>query len=295
MFQTIADLEEAFRGQGYIGEEEIITTVFLSLKLGKPLLIEGAPGVGKTEIAKVLSSILGAELLRLQCYEGLDENKALYEWNYQRQLLKIQIAKDSQCGDTMEADLFSDDYLLERPLLKAIRAHEAVVLLIDEIDKTDEEFEAFLFEILSDFQVSIPEMGTIKARHIPVVVLTSNAERELSDGLKRRCAYLYINYPTVDKELKILQHKVPEAPKLLAEQVAKAMAYLRKELDMKKKPSIAETIDWCKALMVMGIDSLTPEAIDSTLSLIMKNKEDMDLYKAILGSKAFAKLVTQSR
>ena len=196
---TIEQLRSGFESNGYIAEDEITVPVYLALRLEKPILITGAPGVGKTEIAKVLAGVFGTDLIRLQCYEGLDENKALYEWNYQRQLIKIQLIRDSGSGESMERDLFSPEYLLERPLLKAILAPKKVVLLIDEIDKTDEEFEAFLFEVLSDFQVSIPELGTLKSRHIPVVVLTNNGDRELSDGLKRRCVFLFIDFPSVEK------------------------------------------------------------------------------------------------
>lgn len=213
---TVNGLQKTLEEQGYICDTDLATTVFLALKLEKPLLVEGAPGVGKTEIAKVLSQAFGLNLIRLQCYEGLDENKSLYEWNYQRQLLKIQILKGQEVCNSIENDLFNEEYLLERPLLKAIRSKEKAVLLIDECDKVDEPFEAFLFEILSDFQVSIPELGTLSARNIPIVVLTSNGEREISDGLKRRCIYLYISYPSVEKEVQILRTKVPEAGEKLS-------------------------------------------------------------------------------
>jgi len=206
---TMETLRKGFEEAGYICDEDVIITVYLALKLEKPILIEGEPGVGKTELGKVLSQVFDTNLLRLQCYEGLDENKALYEWNYQKQLLKIQIMKDTQYDENLEHDLFSRDYLLDRPLLKAIQADNKVVLLIDEVDKTDEEFEAFLFELLSDFQVSVPELGTLAARHIPIVVLTSNNERELSDGLKRRCIYLFLEYPTIEREVSIIKAKVP--------------------------------------------------------------------------------------
>ncbi len=222
---TIEQLRSGFESNGYIAEDEITVPVYLALRLEKPVLITGAPGVGKTEIAKVLAGVFETDLIRLQCYEGLDESKALYEWNYQRQLIKIQLIRDSGSGESMERDLFSQEYLLERPLLKAIQAPKKAVLLIDEIDKTDEEFEAFLFEVLSDFQVSIPELGTLKSRHIPVVVLTNNGERELSDGLKRRCVFLFIDFPSVEKEIRIIRVKVPEAGERLAEEVALAMNY----------------------------------------------------------------------
>jgi MoxR-like ATPase len=284
MITSIEQLRRAFEQQGYIGEEEIIVTVFLALKLGKPLLIEGAPGVGKTEVAKVLANIYNTELIRLQCYEGLDETKALYEWNYQRQLIKIQVTRETKEGCAVEDDLFSSQYLLERPLLKAIRSENISVLLVDEIDKCDQEYEAFLFEVLSDDQVSIPELGTIKAKHIPIVVLTSNGERELSDGLKRRCAYLYIDFPSTDKEIRIIKTKVPQVSEHLAGQLAKAVYYLRHNVDLKKKPSIAETLDWARALLMMEADRLSPELIEQTLNLILKNKEDLDIFRETCGA-----------
>ncbi|RJQ31610.1 MAG: MoxR family ATPase [Peptococcaceae bacterium] len=288
MSLTIDELHRAFEKEGYICERDLVITVFLALKLGKPLLVEGAPGVGKTEIAKVLSRVFAADLIRLQCYEGLDENKALYEWNYQRQLLKIQLLKETCDGEAAESDLFSAEYLLERPLLKAIRADQQAVLLIDEVDKVDEEFEAFLFEVLSDFQVSIPELGTLAARHIPVVVLTSNGERELSDGLKRRCVYLYIDYPAVEKEMRILQVKVPEAGDKLAREIARAVHFIRTSLDLRKKPAISETIDWARALVALNADALGPEVIGRTVGMVLKNKEDLDLLERQAGFKEVA-------
>lgn len=285
---TVAGLHRAFEEQGYICERELVVTVYLALKMGKPLLVEGAPGVGKTEIAKVLSRVFNAELIRLQCYEGLDENKALYEWNYQRQLLKIQLLKESGGCDMAERDLFGAEYLLERPLLKAIRSEEQVVLLIDEVDKVEDEFEAFLFEVLSDFQVSIPELGTLAARRVPIVVLTSNGERELSDGLKRRCVYLFIDYPTVEKEVRILQVKVPEAGERLAQEVALAVNFIRANLDLRKKPAISEAIDWARALVALGADSLNPEAVGQTLNIVLKNKEDIDAIHREVGVKGLA-------
>ena len=286
---TIEQLHRAFEATDYICERDLVITVYLALKLGKPLLVEGAAGVGKTEIAKVLSRIFSTDLIRLQCYEGLDENKALYEWNYQRQLLKIQMLKESgACSEEAESDLFGPDYLLERPLLKAIRAPKQVVLLIDEVDKVDEEFEAFLFEVLSDFQVSIPELGTLQARQIPIVVLTSNGERDLSDGLKRRCVYLYIDYPGVDKEVRILRVKVPEARERLTREVAQAVQYIRENFELRKKPAISEAIDWTRALVALGADSLTPELVNHTLSLALKNKEDIDLLLQSVGAKGIA-------
>ncbi|NLZ27887.1 MAG: MoxR family ATPase [Firmicutes bacterium] len=263
----------------YIGEEENIFTVFLALKLQKPLLIEGAPGVGKTEMGKALAEVFAAELIRLQCYEGLDENKALYEWNYQKQLLAIQMSKELGVQDLDTADLFTMDYLLQRPLLKAIRSKEKAVLLIDEVDKCDHEFEAFLFEVLSDFQVSIPELGTIKARQIPIVVLTSNSERELSDGLRRRCIYLYLDFPSVEREVKIINRKVPEARGRLAEEIARTISVLRENGHIQKKPSIAETLDWARALVSLGHDRLDATLIRDSLGVLLKSKRDQQIFR----------------
>ncbi|MCL6612777.1 MAG: MoxR family ATPase [Peptococcaceae bacterium] len=271
---NLDELKRAMEKEGYVSEDDLAVTVYLALTLKKPLLVEGAPGVGKTEIAKVLGRVFDTEVIRLQCYEGLDENKALYEWNYQRQLLKIQILKDSCPHEDIEKDLFDEEYLLERPLLKAIRSDRRVVLLIDEVDKVDEPFEAFLFELLSDFQVSIPELGTLEARQIPIVVLTSNGDRELSDGLKRRCVYLYIDYPDIDKEVRILQMKVPEAGERLNRQIAAAVNYIRSNLDLRKQPSIAESLDWARALVALHADVLTVENLTRTVNLLLKNRDD---------------------
>lgn len=273
---TVEQLQEQLEKHGYIADREIATTLYLALKLEKPLLVEGAPGVGKTEIAKVLSRVLDTELIRLQCYEGLDENKALYEWNYQKQLLKIQIMKDAATNQEIERNLFDKEYLLARPLLKAISSERKTVLLIDEVDKVESEFEAFLFELLSDFQVSIPELGTITCTHIPVVILTSNGERELSDGLKRRCVYLYIDYPSEEKEKHILQVKVPEVAENLRSQVVKAVNFIRTNYHLRKTPSISETIDWARALTLIHCQSLTLEHINQTLNLLLKNHDDQE-------------------
>lgn len=259
----------------YIYDENMATTLAVALQLGRPLLVEGAAGVGKTEIAKVMAAALDRELVRMQCYEGLDESKALYEWNYQKQLLSIQINMNEADKDKLTKALFSDDYLLERPLLKSIRSEKTVVLLIDEIDKSDEEFEAFLLELLSDMQVSIPEIGTVKARSIPFVVLTSNRARPLSEALRRRCAYLYIEYPDMEKELAILRAKMPHIDDRLCAQIAVATQKLRSSDAILKKPSIAETLDWAAALDALGIRELTPEAVKATAGFILKNNEDM--------------------
>ena len=260
---------------GYIYDDTLATVLAVSLELGRPLLIEGAAGVGKTEIAKVMASALGRELVRLQCYEGLDESKALYEWNYQKQLLSIQLRMQSQDSHQLPRDLFSDEFLLERPLLKSIRSEKPVVLLIDEIDKADEEFEAFLLELLSDMQVTIPESGTIKAKTVPFVVLTSNRARPLSEALRRRCAYLYIPYPDLDKELAILRTKLPHVDDRLSAQVALAVQKLRSSDVILKKPSIAESLDWAAALDALGIAELTPDALRSTAGFVLKNEEDL--------------------
>jgi len=289
---TLEALREAFAKDGYIAGENILVPVYLALQLGKPLLIEGEPGVGKTEIAKVLARVFSAELIRLQCYEGLDENRALYEWNYQRQLLKIQITKDRLDPEEVEQDLFSEEYLLTRPLLKALLAEKRPVLLIDEVDKTDAEFEAFLFEVLSDFQVSIPELGTVTARQIPIVVLTSNRSRELSDGLKRRCIYLYIDFPSVEREVEIIRAKVPEVGEVLRRQLARAIHHVRELPDMRKKPSIAETLDWARALVAMDVERLEPKVIEDTINLFLKNKDDIEAFFKEIGAENLARLAT---
>ena len=261
----------------YIYDETLATVLAVALELGRPLLIEGAAGVGKTEVAKVMASALDRDLVRLQCYEGLDESKALYEWNYQKQLLSIQVNMNSEDKDALTRSLFSDEYLLERPLLQSIRSEKPVVLLIDEIDKADEEFEAFLLELLSDMQVSIPEVGTIKANSIPFVVLTSNRARPLSEALRRRCAYLYIQYPDMEKELAILRAKLPHVDDRLCAQVALAVQKLRSNEAILKKPSIAETLDWAAALDALGIRELTPDALRQTAGFLLKNQEDLEV------------------
>ena len=259
----------------YIYDETLATVLAVALELGRPLLIEGAAGVGKTEIAKVMASALDRDLVRLQCYEGLDESKALYEWNYQKQLLSIQVNMGKEDKDALTRSLFSDEYLLERPLLQSIRSQKPVVLLIDEIDKADEEFEAFLLELLSEMQVTIPEVGTLKAKTVPFVVLTSNRTRPLSEALRRRCAYLYIEYPDMEKELAILRAKLPHVDDRLCAQVALAVQKLRSNEAILKKPSIAETLDWAAALDALGIRELTPDALRQTAGFVLKNNEDI--------------------
>ena len=259
----------------YIYDDTLATVLAVALQLGRPLLIEGAAGVGKTEIAKVMASALDRDLVRLQCYEGLDESKALYEWNYQKQLLSIQVNMGNRDSEELTRSLFSDEYLLERPLLQSIRSEKPVVLLIDEIDKADEEFEAFLLELLSEMQVSIPEVGTIRAKSVPFVVLTSNRARPLSEALRRRCAYLYIQYPDMEKELAILRAKLPHVDDRLCVQVALAVQKLRASEAILKKPSIAETLDWAAALDALGIRELTPDALRQTAGFVLKNSEDI--------------------
>lgn len=259
----------------YITTAKVETAIYLALVLEKPLLIEGPAGVGKTEVAKVLAELLQTDLIRLQCYEGLDEARALYEWNYRKQLLRIQAdTAQEQEWDEVSAHIFSRAYLLERPLLRAISAPRTVVLLIDEIDKADEEFEAFLLEVLSDFQVSVPELGTIRAVQRPVVVLTSNRMRELSEALKRRCLHLYIDFPGIEDETRIVALKVPEAEEQLRRQIVRFVAGLRK-LDIKKAPSIAETLDWARALLALGVKELDAPVVRRTLNVILKHEDDL--------------------
>ena len=265
----------------YIYDDTMATVLYVALQLGRPLLIEGAAGVGKTEVAKVMAAALDRDLVRLQCYEGLDESKALYEWNYQKQLLSIQVNMGQKDSDELTRSLFSDEYLLERPLLQSIRSERPVVLLIDEIDKADEEFEAFLLELLSDMQVSIPEVGTVKAKSIPFVVLTSNRARPLSEALRRRCAYLYIPYPDIEKELAILRAKLPHVDDRLSAQVALATQKLRQAEAILKKPSIAETLDWAAALDALGVRELTPDALRQTAGFVLKNSEDLEILEEV--------------
>ena len=259
----------------YIYDDTLATVLYVALQLGRPLLIEGAAGVGKTEVAKVMAGALDRDLVRLQCYVGLDESKALYEWNYQKQLLSIQVNQGEANKEALTKSLFSDEYLLERPLLQSIRSEKEVVLLIDEIDKADEEFEAFLLELLSEMQVTIPEVGTLNAKTVPFVVLTSNRTRPLSEALRRRCAYLYIEYPDMEKELAILRAKLPHVDDRLCAQVAMAVQKLRSNEAILKKPSIAETLDWAAALDALGIRELTPDALRQTAGFVLKNNEDI--------------------
>ena len=268
-------IQKMLREQGYISEPSIVMSVFLAMQLHKPLLIEGPAGVGKTEIAKVMAAALQTDLIRLQCYEGLDASHALYEWNYQQQLLHLKMAEDS--GKTLEEkerDIFSEKFLLKRPLLQAITHHQSPVLLIDEIDRADEEFESFLLEVLSDWQISIPEIGTVRATHIPQVIVTSNRVRELSEALRRRCLYLWIEYPDFDKELHIVRSKVPGIDERLAEQLCHFMQEVRK-MRLEKIPGIAETLDWAMALSALHIEHLEKELVESTLGIILKDWQDI--------------------
>jgi MoxR-like ATPase len=273
---TLEELRTRLTAQNYIVDDELLVTLYVSLQLGRPLLIEGEAGVGKTEVAKAMAAALGRELVRLQCYEGLDESKALYEWNYQKQLLAIQVNMNQKNTEELTAELFGEDYLLERPLLKSIRSEEPVVLLIDEIDKSDEEFEAFLLELLSELQVTIPELGTVNAVTRPFVVLTSNHVRPLSAALRRRCAYLYIDYPTVEKEVEIITGRLPMIENQLARQVAEAVRHIRQNERLTRKPSIAEAIDWAAALMALGVKKIDRKGLADTMGFLLKNNQDMD-------------------
>lgn len=279
---SIDRVAEALAEQRYIADRALATTVYLAISLEKPIFLEGEAGVGKTELAKVLAEILGTELIRLQCYEGLDTQTALYEWDYPRQMLEVRLQEARGVErQAIGADIFSEEFLLKRPLLRAIQAEgpETPVLLIDEVDRSDEEFEAFLLEILSDFQITVPEIGTLTARQIPVVVLTSNRTRELHDALKRRCLYHWIDYPDVEKEAEIVRVRVPGIDSSFAAQLAHFMGRIRGE-DLYKRPGIAETIDWAQALLVLGATGLDAEIIDATLGCILKYKGDMDRLRA---------------
>ncbi len=273
---SIETLQAALRSRSYIADRGLVTSVYLALKLGKPLFLEGEAGVGKTEVAKVLTDLLDTELIRLQCYEGLDVSQAVYEWNYARQMLHIRVQEARQ-EKIAEQDLFSREFLLSRPLLQAIqnsRPHPPV-LLVDEIDRSDEEFEAYLLELLSDFQITIPEIGTIKADHPPVVIITSNRTREIHDGLKRRCLYYWIDYPNFDKELEIVRAKVPQAPADLSRQVTAFVQELRRA-DLFKLPGVAETLDWAAALAALDRQALSREVVEDTLGVILKYQDDVE-------------------
>jgi MoxR-like ATPase len=272
-FADQADARDRLEQAGYLADTGIATTAFLADRLGKPLLVEGPAGVGKTELAKALATAIGARLIRLQCYEGLDEARALYEWNYKKQLLRIQAATDGEQWEDTSGDIFTEEFLLSRPLLTAIRQDGATVLLIDEVDKADVEVEGLLLEVLSDFQITIPELGTISARTRPLVVLTSNASRELSEALRRRCLYLHLDYPSAEREKAIVLARVPEVGERLAEQIVRTVRALR-AMELKKPPSISESLDWAHTLVALGLDTLDEQAVAGTLGVVLKHVSD---------------------
>jgi MoxR-like ATPase len=284
---SAAEVAEGLRAVGYLPAESTALVAFLATRLGKPVLVEGPAGVGKTELAKALAHYLGRELVRLQCYEGLDEAKALYEWNYRKQLLRIQAQGGTAGWGEVQEDIFGEEFLLARPLMTAIASEEPVVLLIDEIDKTDQEFEAMLLEVLSDFQISIPELGRVESRTHPVVLLTSNNSRELTEALKRRCLYLWLDYPELEHELEIVRLHTPELAETVARRLVEVVGMVR-ELDLKKPPSIAESIDWARALLLLGAHDIDSETFIETMSVIVKHRTDMDVVAERVGLKLSA-------
>jgi MoxR-like ATPase len=281
--RSVNDVTKALAEQAYIADRGLSTAIFLAMSLGRPLLLEGEPGVGKTETSKALASAFNVELIRLQCYEGIDANQALYEWDYTRQLLYVRTLTGSEASkkDVVD-DLFGSRFLIERPLLKAVRAGDRCVLLIDEVDRSDDEFEAFLLEVLSDFQVTIPELGTIEAPSRPLVIVTSNRTRDLHDALKRRCLYHWIDYPVLEREVTIVKARAPEISETLIRKVAAAVARMRR-MDMAKKPGVAETIDWARALDFLGATTLEPKIADETLGSVVKDRDDLDMVREQLG------------
>ena len=280
----VAEVRDALKRAGYLAGESTALVSFLAERLGKPVLVEGPAGVGKTELAKALARASDRRLIRLQCYEGLDEAKALYEWNYRKQLLRIQTEAQESAWEKVHDDIFGEEFLLTRPLLQAISSEQPVVLLIDEIDKTDQEFEAMLLEVLSDFQISIPELGVVEAKSQPIVLLTSNNSRELTEALKRRCLYLWLDYPDVERELEIVRLHAPE----ISEQVARKLVevvHMVRNLDLKKPPSIAESIDWARALLLLGADEIDETVLKRTMSIIVKHRTDLDVVAERVGVK----------
>jgi MoxR-like ATPase len=281
---SVQEMRDSLEGVGYLAAESTALVAYLASELGKPVLVEGPAGVGKTELAKALSRATGRKLIRLQCYEGLDEAKALYEWNYRKQLLRIQTEADGAGWQDVQDDIFGEEFLLTRPLLQAIASEEPVVLLIDEIDKTDQEFEAMLLEVLSDFQISIPELGVVEAKSMPLVLLTSNNSRELTEALKRRCLYLWLDYPDVDRELEIVRLHAPDLDEQVARKLVEVVHMVR-GLDLKKPPSIAESIDWARALILLGADDVDASVLERTMSIIVKHRTDLDVVAERVGVK----------
>src|SRR6187402_271257 len=273
-FESVAAVRQGLRNVQYLADEGIAGIVYLADRLQKPILVEGPAGTGKTQLAKSVAELTGARLIRLQCYEGLDESKALYEWNYKKQLLRIQADRNADSWSEIEDDIFSDDFLLERPLLEAIRSPDPVVLLIDEVDRVEVETEALLLEILSDYQVSIPELGTVVATQIPLVFLTSNNTRELSEALKRRCLYLHIDYPELDREKEIVQTRIPDISEHLADQIVRIVRSIR-QLELKKHPSVSETLDWARTLLLLGVEHVDAETASSTANILLKYQTDI--------------------
>ncbi len=289
---SVADVKRSLAEVGYLADEPAALVSFLAQQLSKPVLVEGPAGVGKTELAKALSRATGRELVRLQCYEGLDEAKAMYEWNYRKQLLRIQAGGAQSGWDDVQEDIFSAEFLLERPLMQAIASPEPVVLLIDEIDKTDQEFEAMLLELLSDFQITIPELGRVEATTMPIVVLTSNDSRELTEALKRRCLYLWLDYPELEREMEIVRLHTPELPETLARKLVEVIRMVR-GLDLKKPPSIAESIDWARTLLLMGAEDIDRETFNQSMSIIVKHRTDIHLVAERVGVKLADPLRTE--